>query len=340
LAAKIKYDIINLKIQNSKIQNSMITYKKNSSNISEIIIKNSRSKNTIKWTNVVSAGNKEIDYLQKNYSFNMAHLDAAIATVFSQRPMISEEKKYFFIILHFPVLVNGKIITGEIEFFIGHGYLITVHNNNIPTLNSYFDKLKNKETSENEINSSIILLYKLLKRLIDSCYFLIDNTSTEINRVENLIYSTHSKEAVKLILNLRRNIINLRKIMQNHKYILGKLTEVKSSLVPSSEIKFHYNELIDHSERIWAMLDNQKEMIEVLNSTNQSLLDNEMNKIIKTLTIFSVIIFPLTLLATLFSMSVPGIPFAHNPYGFWLVLLVTTVVGLGMAYYFMRKKWL
>ena len=272
----------------------------------------------------------------------MNHLESSAATVFSQRPMIAQEKKYFFIILHFPILLDSRVTAGEIEFFIGHGYLITAHNNNVPALIESFAACQEDEKclSGSDIKSSIILLYEILNRLINDCYKLIDNTSIDITRVEDLISAKKSKAAAALILNLRRNIINLRKILQNHKHILGKLTEVKSSLITQSEIKTHYNNLVEHSDRIWSMLDNQKEMIEALSNTNQSLLDNEMNRVMKTLTIFSVVVFPLTLFVTMFSMSVPGIPFAHNPNAFWIISLMVVGIGATMFLFFIKKRWL
>jgi magnesium transporter len=179
-----------------------------------------------------------------------------------------------------------------------------------------------------------------LDKLISDCYLLIDETSIGIAKVENLIFSNQPKEAVSLILNLRRNIINLRKILQNHAHILRALTEMKSTLIPQKEIKSHYEKLVDHSARIWTMLDNQKEMIEVLNSTNESLLDGQMTNVMKTLTIFSVIIFPLTLLAALFGMDFINMPFHDNPYGFWIIIAFMVASTAGMVLFFEKKKWL
>jgi magnesium transporter len=320
----------------------MSSFQKISNNISELTIQSSKTKPGLKWTNIVNANRPEINYLKENYNFNLEHLHASIATVFSQRPMISQEKGYFFIILHFPILVKGRVVAGEIEFFIGHEYLVTVHNNNIPALTDFLEISKNNPDSlaSYNIKSSIILLYELLNRLINDCYVLIDDNSIHIAKVEDLIFSQKQKEAVTLILNLRRNIINLRKILQNHEYILKKLTEVKSSLVPQKEIREHYDTLVEHSKRIWAMLDNQKEMVSVLNDTNESLLDGQMTQVMKTLTIISVIVFPLTLLATLFAMRTNHLPFEHNPYGFWIVVGIMAVCALFMLLIFKRRRWL
>ena len=320
----------------------MPSFQKISNNISELTIQSPKTKHGLKWTNIVNANRPEINYLKENYNFNLEHLHASIATVFSQRPMISQEKGYFFIILHFPILVKGRVVAGEIEFFIGHEYLVTVHNNNIPALTDFLEISKNNPDSlaSYNIKSSIILLYELLNRLINDCYVLIDDNSINIAKVEDLIFSQKQKEAVTLILNLRRNIINLRKILQNHEYILKKLTEVKSSLVPQKEIREHYDTLVEHSKRIWAMLDNQKEMVGVLNDTNESLLDGQMTQVMKTLTIISVIVFPLTLLAAIFAMRTKYLPFDHNPNGFWIVVGIMAICACFMLLIFKRRRWL
>jgi magnesium transporter len=320
----------------------MANCKKISPKIYEVSIENRKNRDVLKWVNVINAQKPEVDYLKKNYDFNLEHLNASISTVFSQRPMIFQETNYFFIILHFPIYVKGKVIAAEIEFFLSHGYLVTVHNGNIPALNNFFSLCKdtNNSLALYDWESSIILLSEILNRLILDCYGLIDNTSEEINRVEDLIFARHQKEAVSLILNLRRNIINLRKILQNHEGILKSLTEVKSSLVPAADIKKHYDRLVEHSRRIWNMLDNQKEMIEVLNNTNESLLNDQMTSIMKTLTIFSVIVFPLTLLAAIFGMNAKYMPFVNHPSGFWIILAIMFMCSMGMLLFFEKKKWL
>ena len=320
----------------------MPNYKKISPNIEELIISAPKNDYEIKWLNVVNAGKKEIDYLRKSYNFNLPHLKASISTVFSQRPMVSQENNYLFVILHFPISVNGKVVAGEIEFFIGHGYMVTVHNRNIPALNNFFQICKNDASSliVNDLESSIILLYELLDKLINDCYSLIDKNSVSINQVEDMIFAQRQMEAVTLILNLRRNLINLRKILQNHQDILRRLTLVKSSLVPQKEIQKHYDKLIEHSGKIWTMLENQKEMIEVLNSTNESLLNDRMTNIMKTLTIFSVIVYPLTLLAGIFGMNAKYMPFVQEQHGFWTILIIMACCSTAMVWFFKKKRWL
>ncbi len=320
----------------------MGNYKKVSAKIEKLTIDKPGNNFTLEWLNIVDAGRKEIDYLRKEYNFNLDHLHASVATVFSQRPMVAAENGYLFLILHFPTFSNGRIIAGEIEFFIGHGYLISLHNDNVTPLNEFFNTARKDQNALLSYNteSSATLLYEILDRLLKSCYYLIDQNSLEIGEVEDMIFEHNQKEAVGKILNLRRNIINIRKIMQNHKNILQKLMGMQSTIVPPESLKKQYGHLVEHSKRIWEMLDSQKEMVQVMNDTNESLLNDRMSNIMKTLTLFSVIVFPLTLLAAIFGMNAKYMPFVDQKYGFWTILIIMGLGSLAMLRYFKKKKWL
>ena len=80
--------------------------------------------------------------------------------------------------------------------------------------------------------------------------------------------------------------------------------------------------------------------MDALHSTNQSLIDFRINEIIKTLTIFSVIVFPLTLIAAIFGMNAANMPIVGSPYGFWIILGLMASGTICMLFYFKRRKWL
>jgi magnesium transporter len=318
-------------------------YKKIADRIESLKIDNPRNQNAgVFWINIVNAGKNEINYLRKNYNFDLNHLRAAAASILAQRPVVFKSQKYLFLILHFPSLKDERVVPAEVDFFIGHGFLVTVHNNNLPALNQFYSLGKKDPDSllSFSLESSAVLLYEILERLIHDCYRLLDNNSLEIKHVEELIFNREQKEAVERILLLRRNIINIRKIMQNHKNILKDLAKMKSSLVDPEAMKKYYESLVGDSKRLWENLDNQKEMVEVLNSTNESLMNNQMNLIMKTLTIFSVIVFPLTLLAAIFGMNAVKMPLVNLDKGFWIIISVMLLGTIAMIVLFKRMRWL
>jgi magnesium transporter len=273
----------------------------------------------------------------------MPHMRASSSKACAQRAIVEEGSDYLFMILHYPVFSHGTIVPEEIDFFLGRGYLVTLHNNNLPALNNFF-KLCKKESGSLlafKFESATVLLYELLDKLIRSCYDLLDQNSIAITEVEKLIFAKEPKAAVARILSLRLNIINIRKIMQSHKNMMKKLTERETKFAPAAEVKKFYHSLIEHTKRIWENLENQKETIEVLNNTNESLLNYRLSDIMKTLTIFSVIVFPLTLFAAIFGMNVvDGMPFIGAKNGFWLIIAFMLAGCFGMLFIFKKKKWL
>ena len=72
-------------------------------------------------------------------------------------------------------------------------------------------------------------------------------------------------------------------------------------------MEVYFDDIVDASERIWDMLENYKEVVEALEDTNESVISHRVNDILRVLTSFSVIVLPLTFIASLWGMNV-GVP--------------------------------
>lgn len=328
----------------------MSNFKKISKNIQQVSIANPQKNNYIDWVNINTAGKTEIEFLRKKYNFKLSHLVASSAKSNSQRPIISRESDYVFMILHFPAMANhsgdknnGRIIAAEIEFFIGHGFLISLPSAPIEPLNDFFNLCKKDSGSllSYEFESSAILLYEILKKLLQYSYVILDNNSIAIAQAEQIVLSQDQKKSAALILNLRHNLINMRKIMQNHKNILKRLIGMESSLIPRDQLKKYYGELIDQTKNIWETLENQREMVEVLHDSYESTANYNLNNAMKMLTIFYVTFSSMSLVAAIFSLKIDsGMPLTGSVNGFWLIVGVMGLVGLFMIILFRKKKWL
>ncbi len=322
----------------------MSHYKKISNNIQQLTVTGAGG-SKIKWLNIANPGKDELSFLRKIkiYDFDFKQLRASSAKIQAQRPIFEQREKYFFLILQFPVLRGGGIVPAEIDFFISHGLLVTLHTNDLPVLNDFFNTAKKDDSSllAKKIPSAAILLYELLSRMIFHCYDLMDQNSAQINEIEKIIFANQQKQAASAILELRRNIISLRRIIQSHKNILKKITQTKSQVISSGKLNHYYFELIDHTKRIWELSENQKEAVEALCDTNQSMLNYNINNVMKTLTIFSVVMYPLSIIASVFGMNVvSGMPFLNSPDGFWIIAAIMGLCASIMLFIFARKKWL
>jgi magnesium transporter len=80
-------------------------------------------------------------------------------------------------------------------------------------------------------------------------------------------------------------------------------------------------------------------VIEALEETNESVLNHRVNEILRVLTAISVIVLPLTLIASIWGMNV-GVPGEGDSGDFYIVIGLMVVILVGMLTYFKRRNWL
>ncbi|MFA5029307.1 MAG: magnesium transporter CorA family protein [Patescibacteria group bacterium] len=297
------------------------------------------------WINIISAQKKEIEYLRRKYKFNELDLKDSFASQYAQRPKFYQRQNYCFLILQFP-FYNSKsrsIEPEEVDFFIGRDFVITVHKNNLPPLTEIFNLCSSDEfyCRQYLTGNNAALLYEIIVRLQEYCYPILDHISLDVKNIEKNIFAGHERRMVTEILNIKRNILNFRKIMENHKNVIQKIIHEGVEYFPVNKQKAYYNNLIEHTKNIWDLLNSHKEMIEALEDTNGSLVYFKLNDIMRTLTVFSVLILPLSLISGIFGMNtVIGMPFLDNQAGFWGVIILMLLTVLFLLFIFKKKKLL
>jgi magnesium transporter len=107
----------------------------------------------------------------------------------------------------------------------------------------------------------------------------------------------------------------------------------------AEDLEVYFDDIVDASERIWDMLENFKEVVEALEDTNESVLSHRVNEVLRVLTAFSVVILPLTLIASVWGMNV-AVPGEGDTEAFWLIMGGMVALLTGMIAYFRRRGWL
>jgi magnesium transporter len=182
------------------------------------------------------------------------------------------------------------------------------------------------------------LLYKIVDDSFDYCFPMLRKIGNKLERLEEDIFEGRSEEVVRDISNSKQEIINFRKVIRPQRAVLRDLERTKQRYL-AEEMEIYFDDIVDASERIWDMLENFKEVIEALEDTNESVLSHRVNEVLRVLTAFSVIILPLTLLASIFGMNVK-LPFDAGVGAFWTIIAVMVAVLVGMIGYFRRRGFL
>src|SRR5205085_2725158 len=103
-------------------------------------------------------------------------------------------------------------------------------------------------------------------------------------------------------------------------------------------LELYFDDIVDAAERIWDHLDNYKEVVEALEDTNESVIGHQQNVRLQLLTVFSVILLPLTLLSGIFGMNV-DFPGFDTRWMWWVIVALMVSVLVGAVGFFRWKRW-
>ena len=294
------------------------------------------------WTDISQCSSEGMKYLEQNFKFHPVHLSDCLSKI--QQPKLDITSKYVFLVLLFPVYNRRtrKVTSSELDFFISSDYLITVHRSELLPLINFFNfcKVGKSEQEKNSFDNPVFLVYEILNRLFSSCVPILDSLDLNITSIEEHIFKGYEKKMVREILIAKTNIVNFRKIMQAHRMVISKFLKKGYALLSSEKLKIYFHELLETTDDIWETLENLRQAIEATEKTNNSLISFQLNDAIKILTTISVIILPITLIASIFGMNLKFMPLTDKTFSFWTIIGLMTVTFTGLVYYFKKKKWL
>src|SRR5204862_7480072 len=129
-----------------------------------------------------------------------------------------------------------------------------------------------------------------------------------------------AEEAVRATPNAKQEIINSPKVIRPQRSVLRDLENAKNRFMArEGDLEVYFDNIVDAHERIWDMLENYKEVIEALEDTNESVISHRVNDVLRVLTVISVVLLPLTLLASVFGMNV-RVPGQGSIAAFWIIV--------------------
>jgi magnesium transporter len=296
--------------------------------------------NGLTWVHVESAAPDEIERLGERFGWHPLDIEDVLSK--RQRPKVDDYPDYLFVVLHFPVYDKTiqRLNAAELDAFLGHDYLVTIPNVELLPVTRLFRRCEEDEALREQLFSrgSGRLLYEVLDDLFDYCFPILDKIAFKLDSIEDDVFEGRSREVVRDISNVKQEIIAYRKIIKPERSTLRVLERNAERFLPEN-LELYFDDVIDAAERIWDLLDNYKEVVEAIEDTNESVISHQQNDVLRVLTVFSVLLLPMTLIASLFGMNVhfPGFDTAE---GFWVIVLVMAATLAALFGFFRYKRWL
>lgn len=329
--------------------------------------------NGLSFIHLKSPTEEEVKFLNKTFGFSMLNLEDYLYK--TQIPKIETYKDYSLIVVDVPfvqqpgkpkkeaspklpfltnVLSNRvrlpvfpktprkkRISVGEVDFFIGKDYIVVLHDEKTPQIDELFDicKLNEKHREDMMGNGPVYLFYRIIDVLVDSSITYVEDISNTIDYIDRQLEDRGSGSVIEDISMTRRNIVVFETMIKPALPIFADLEKGKYPKL-NGEMMPYWSNILDHLQKIWERLEDNKELILGISASHESILSNRSNELVKFLTIITSIAFPFAIMNNLYSMNVKGLPYADQPWIVTFLFLAIFSGGILIIAYFKYRDWL
>jgi len=262
-------------------------------------------------------------------------------------PKIDDFDEYLYVLVHG---IGGKnkdqLELVEIDLVIGARWLVTFDRSGAVT----DDVGTELERSPRPLAKGIPwLAHAILDRAVDRYLPVVDQLDAEIEQLQDDALAKAGKPAGKRvladILDLKRTLHHLRRMSTYQREILLRLSRGEFDEIPPDAIPF-YRDVYDHFLRVIDLMEGYRDLVTSALDAYLSVQSNRMNEVMKTLTLISTVMLPLTFIAGIYGMNFdPHVSHYNMPellwdYGYPFALVLMGVTTVGILFWFRHKGWI
>lgn len=292
------------------------------------------------WTNITSPTPADIQKLSRQHpNFHPLDLEDCLSQI--ERPKIDEYDNYLFIVMQFPVWDQQRRVSrsGEVDFFVGPGFFITVHDNALKPLTNLWEQCKGSEELRDKLFvSTDRLLHSTIDRLVDYLFPIMYKVDANIRTIEETMFGEDMQRTIQDISIVRRDIVALRRIIRPQVSIVHNLVQVERPYIHDN-LEVYFGDILDHLQKARDIVDDNTEVIANLADTVIALASHRVNEVMRVLTVISLVLLPLEVIVGFMGMNV-ALPLQDNSYASIIIIGVMVIIIIAMFAYFRHKRWL
>ncbi|HEU5318475.1 MAG TPA: magnesium/cobalt transporter CorA [Chloroflexota bacterium] len=270
----------------------------------------------------------------------------------NQRPKIDPYDTFYFMVVYALEQIEeagpdgrmrstGRFRIQEVDLFIGERYLITVHRAPLAFLDQLGDRWRKNSQA---INEGIgVLVYTLLDGIVDEYFPVLDSIIERVEELEEVLFTGVVHEGrmydMRSLFQIKRDLLNLRRVIAPERDALLVLARQEIHLF-DRKIAVYFQDVYDHVVRVTDAIDIYQDLLTNALESYLSLVNNNLNQVMKTLTSLTVMLVVPTLIAGIYGMNFDNMPELHWEFGYPFALLLMALSAGTLFYYFRRKRWL
>ncbi len=291
------------------------------------------------WVDFSDIDDNDIDLLTSIFNLHPLTIEDFIMP--NARPKVEHFKDYLFLIM-FSLESNngqekGKIRVAELDFCLGKNFLITFHDHSIGSLQICKERIKKQ--SPIIMHGSDMLLYSILDSCVDSYFPIITEFDNSVDRMSDELFREPSQKTLKQIYDLKNDVMYLRRSIGPQADVISLIVRGELAFINHPNI-IYFRNIYDNLVRLNDLVGTSRDIITGAMEAYVSVVSNRLNEIMKTLTLITTIMMPLTLIASIYGMNFKHMPELESKYGYYTVIFVMFIITITMLIFFRRKKWL
>lgn len=291
---------------------------------------------TLTWIDCHNPSDSEIEQVSKKMEipaseFKIDHY---------KRPHIESYPKYSFILIKG---ISEKAEITSIGLFFFKKDIITIHHKPIKS----FSKLKKLPKPQQLLifnKGSPYFVYRLLDAITSDFLEVIDSIGEEIEKIEETVVSGITEDITKDIFKQKRTFIHIHKALKANRDVISALEKRYLKEFKEEDLKLLRN-VYNDTVQVIDLETTHKEILTGVLDMYISTVSNNLNKIMKTLTIISAFILIPTLISGIYGMNFSregtlNMPELYWDFGYFFALGLMALSIIITYWVFKRKKWL
>lgn len=187
--------------------------------------------------------------------------------------------------------------------------------------------------------NSGFLLYTLIDAIVDNYFPAIDTIGDRLEALDDALADGRDRHIQAEVHAIRKQLFELRRVLSPGRDVLNELIRRDTPLV-NDETMNYFEDVYDHMLRVLDWVDAYRDMATTLFELQLSMASHRLDQVIRTLTVWSIVLMVATLVAGIYGMNFRHMPELEWYLGYPTALLLMLALALGLLAYFRRRRWI
>jgi magnesium transporter len=290
------------------------------------------------WVDLSAPTPDEARILPDVFHFHELAVEDAMSEI--HHPKVESYGAYLYLILHGIDFREAEhcFKTQDVDFFLGEQFVVTVHPGISRTLAEMRGVCGRNHRALGE--GPTALLHRIVDAMVDHYRPEIDRLNDRLDKLETEIFERPNPQLARQILDFKSDVSSLRRVVLPERDAVARLARREFPII-SEQMAYRFRDVHDNLVRLVDEAMFFQDRVTSLLDAHLSQVSNQLNGVMKVLTIIATIFMPLTVLTGLWGMNVklPDMP-GGNGAQFWWVTALMVALGVGMLGYFRRQRWI